>query len=380
MTLDGGRLMTTKGLWVTAFFLGSFMVALNSFGAAGPSASVLKAKQEAEAKGYVFFSTHDEIVAQAKKEAKLRVLSSMEQEVLNASAEAFRKKYPFINVRCEEVGGTETYQRMLAEMKAGVAKWDINYVAFDNYEDYIPYQKKYDLLGMTQHGVLKMGLELIDPVNREIVALGGHFQAVAYNKRLIAPDRVPDTWDGFLKPEFADKKIATDVRSVMFAALVPAWGLEKTQDFARKLAAQKPMWLRGVSRIINSVRAGEVPIGLGLNGKSILREQKKDVRGVLRIKIVEPVPARMAGTEAILARADNPHAALLWLEFQASDEGQRVLDDADLNASLLTPGSIQGEIIRGKKVSLLGWKHYRDIARYQEEVVEAFGFPRADKK
>jgi len=275
---------------------------------------------------------------------------------------------------------TEVYQRMLQELKAGIAKWDVNYVAFDNYDDYLPYQKKYDLLAMTQHGVLRMIPGLIDPVNRHVAALGGHFQAVAYNKELIPPDRVPDSWDGFLKPEFRDKKIATDVRSVMFAALVPAWGVEKTLDFARKLAAQKPIWLRGVSRIINSVRAGEVPIGLGLNGKSILREQKKDVKGVLGIKIVEPVPARISGSEAILARADNPHAALLWLEFQASAEGQKVLDDADLNASLLFPGSIQGEMIRGKKVSLLGWKHYRDIGRYQEEVVEAFGFPRADKK
>jgi hypothetical protein len=75
---------------------------------------------------------------------------------------------------------------------------------------------------------------LIDPVNRHVVALGGHFQAVAYNKELIAPERVPDTWEGFLKAEFKDKKIATDVRSVMFAALVPTWGLEKNLGFCQK--------------------------------------------------------------------------------------------------------------------------------------------------
>ena len=372
--------MKTKFCWLAVFLVASWMEALSAFGAAGPSPSLLKAKQEAEAKGYIFFSSHDEIVAQAKKEGRLHVLSSTEQEVLNASAEAFKKKYPFINVRCEEVGGTETYQRMLQEMKAGVAKWDVNYVAFDNYEDYVPYQKKYDLLGMAQHGVLKIVPDLVDPVNSHIVALGGHFQAVAYNKQLIAPDRVPDTWEGFLRPEFRDRKIATDVRAVMFAALVPAWGLEKTVDFARKLASQKPIWLRGVSRIINSVKAGEMPIGLGLNGSSILREVKKDVTGSLALKIVDPVPARLAGSEAILAAAPNPHAALLWLEFQASPEGQKVRDEVNLNASFLTPGSGQAELIRGKRVSLLGYKHYREMGRYQEEVVKAFGFPRAEKR
>jgi ABC-type Fe3+ transport system substrate-binding protein len=371
--------MKTLLLWIPACLVVLGLQA-HAFGAMSSGQSLLAAKKNAESKGYIFLSNHDEIVAQAKKEARLHVLTSTDQDVLRASAAAFKKKYPFIDLRCDEVAGTEVYQRMLQEMKAGIAKWDINYVAFDNYDDYLPYQKKYDVLGMTQQGVLKMNPNLIDPVNRFVVAMGGHFQAVAYNRGLITPEQIPNDWEGFLKPEFRDKKIATDVRSVMFAALVPAWGLEKTLDFAKKLAAQKPIWLRGVSRIINSVRAGEVPIGLGLNGKSILREQNKGVKGALGIKIVEPVPARMAGTEAILARAENPHAALLWLEFQASPEGQKVLDEADLNASLLTPGSIQGEMIRGKKISLLEWKHYREMGRYQEEVIEAFGFPRADKK
>ena len=370
--------MKAKYFLLVSLLVWSWLQSVSVF-AASASPPLVKAKQEAEAKGYVFFSSHEEIVAQAKKEGKLHVLSSLEHEVLKAAAEAFRKKYPFINVRWEEVGGTETYQRMLQEMKTGVAKWDVNYIAFDNYEDYIPHQKKFDLFGMAQHGVLNMVLDLVDPVNRHIVAIGGHFQAVAYHRQLVPPERVPDMWEGFLKPEFADRKIATDVRSVMFAALVPAWGLEKTVDFARKLAAQKPIWLRGVSRIINSVKTGEVPVGLGVNAKSILREQKKDVTGNLGFKIVEPVPARLSSSEAVLARADNPHAALLWMEFQASPEGQKVMDEADMNASLLTPGSMQAELIRGKKVSLLGYKHYREMGRYQEEVVKAFGFPRADK-
>lgn len=123
-------------------------------------------------------------------------------------------------------------------MKAGVAKWDVNYVAFDNYEDYVPYHKKY-LLGMTQHGLLKMVPDLIDTVNRHIVALHGRFQAVAFNKQLIASDRIPATWDGFLNPEFRERKIATHVRAVMFAALVPAWGLEKNNGLCQEIGGSE---------------------------------------------------------------------------------------------------------------------------------------------
>ena len=58
----------------------------------------------------------------------------------------------------------ENYQRMLQEMKAGMAKsWDVNYLAFDFYTEFLPYQKKFDILGMAQHGVLRMAPKLIDP-------------------------------------------------------------------------------------------------------------------------------------------------------------------------------------------------------------------------
>ena len=349
------------------------------FAASVGNPSLLKSKQAADAKGYIFLTTHDEIVAQAQKERKLHVLSSLDAQVLKASAEGFKKKYPFIDVRCEEVSGTEVYQRMLQEIKAGVAKWDVNYVAFDYYQDYVPHQKKFDILGMAQQGVLKIPANLIDPVNRHIVALGGHLQAVAYNKQLIAAEKVPNTWEEFLRPEFSDRKIATDVRSVMFAALVPEWGLEKTVDFAKKLAAQKPIWLRGVSRIINSVTAGEFPIGLGVNGASVLKHQEKDVKGILGLKLVEPIPVRLSSSEGVLATSANPHAALLWLEFQSSPEGQKILDEAGLNASALSHDSVQERLIRGKKISLLGWTHYQNMGRYQQEIVKAFGFPSAGK-
>ena len=42
--------------------------------AAQLSPSLLNAKQTAEAKGYTFFASRDEIVAKAKKEGQLRVL------------------------------------------------------------------------------------------------------------------------------------------------------------------------------------------------------------------------------------------------------------------------------------------------------------------
>jgi hypothetical protein len=38
-----------------------------------------------------------------------------------------------------------------------------------------------------------------------------------------------------------------------------AWGWKNT-DYARKLAAQQPMWVQGVSRTLTAMMAGEVPL------------------------------------------------------------------------------------------------------------------------
>ncbi|MGH7846223.1 MAG: ABC transporter substrate-binding protein [Candidatus Binatia bacterium] len=362
-----------------AVLLGAWMPAA-ALAAAAPSASLLKAKQEAEAKGFIFYTSLDEIIAQAKKEGRVHFLSGEDPDVIKATAEAFRKKYPFIDVRPEPVEGTEVYVRMLTEMKAGLAKWDVNYMAPDYYPEYLPYQKKFDLLGMAQHGVINVPPKLVDPVNRHIVALQSNAQIVAYNKQLISGEKVPDTWEGFLKPEFKDRKFAADIRPKVFASLVPAWGLEKTLAFAKKIGEQKPIWLRGDARIITSLLAGQFPIAMGQNYKTYVRVQKKDVAGTLGLKIIEPLPVRLSETQGVLATADNPHAGLLWLVFQAGPEGQKIRDELDLAASIFSPGSAHEQLGKGKKVSLVAWEHYLKMSNYEEDIVKALGFPRAEKK
>ena len=134
------QLMKANCIWIAAFLFIGLKAGVAIAGSA-PSPSLLKAKQEAEAKGFVFFTRHDEIVAQAKKEGKIRVLSGQDQNSLKAIIDAFKKKYPFVDVRGEAIDGTEIYTRMLHEMKAGLARWDVNYIAGDFYPDYLPLQK-----------------------------------------------------------------------------------------------------------------------------------------------------------------------------------------------------------------------------------------------
>jgi hypothetical protein len=48
----------------------------------------------------------------------------------------------------------------------------------------------------------------------------------------------------------------------------------------------------------------------------------------------------------ITSTSSRPHAALLWLEFQASGEGQKIMDQFEpFGGSVHAPGSIQGQEI-----------------------------------
>ena len=350
--------------------------------AASVGPSLAKAKSEAEAKGYSFLNNRDEIIAEAKKEGKLRVVSGLSPETLKVMVSAFRKKYPFIDLSAHETTGSDEHQRILLELKAGMNKeWDAISMANDFYNEYGPYQRKFDILGMSQNGVIQIHPNMIDPKSRSAVSVTDMIQiGVTYNKNLIAREKTPESWEDYLKPEFKGKKIMADIRPTEIAALVPAWGLERTLDFARKLVAQQPVWVRGGSRAVAALLAGEYPMAIGQNYRSVRRSQLKDKTGTIAYKMLEPVPVRPSESLAVTTTGSRPHAALLWLEFQASAEGQKIMDQFEpFGGSVHSPGSIQGQEIKGKKLSLVDWDHYTKLSDYQDKVVAAYGFPKADK-
>ena len=374
--------LNSCGLALGLVVLGHLPVSGTHAVAAGPA--VTQAKSEAETKGYIFLSNHDEIVARAKSEGRLKVFSGLDgQRTLKDLGEQFRKKYPFItSFQAEERGSGGASQRFLMEIKAGLAKeWDATTVLTDLYSEYLAYIKKFDILGMAKHGVLDIPEQVIDPITRGVVAITSEMQVVAYNKKLLAPDNVPTKWEDFLKPEFKGRKFCADIRPTILSALVPTWGLEKVVDFARKIAAQEPVWVRGNAGTMPTIASGETALFMGPNFGPVVVHQSKAAGADLGYRVIEPVPARLGEGNTVLATSEHPYSALLWLEFLVSAEAQRTIDKYEPGeASLFLPGSIQGEAIRGKKLSLIQWDVFQNMEPWQKELVKAYGFPRVEKK
>jgi hypothetical protein len=204
----------------------SSLVLISGVAAATANPALAKARQEAEAKGYIFVSHHDEIVAMAKKEGRIRVLTGLESDNIKPMADAFKKKYPFLDFYIKEISGTESYQRFILELNAGrETGWDSTFIAIDFYNDYVPFIKKFDVLGMASQGILSINPKMIDPFNRSIMSPTSIVQSVAFNKKLLAPEKVPDKWTDFLKPEFKGKKISGRLSALCHCGFGASLGL-----------------------------------------------------------------------------------------------------------------------------------------------------------
>jgi iron(III) transport system substrate-binding protein len=362
-------------------FVGGFLLAL-PHGAAGAAASsaLEKAKGQAKSTGYTFITKHDEIVTAAKREGKLRVLNTFDGETTNQMIKAFKAKYPFLSVEAQEVTGTDGAQRFLLELQAGAVKdWDIFHLPRDLFNKFTPYAKKIDLLGMAQQRVLAIPVKMIDPKNRNVMAQASAIQAVVYNKKIIAPEKVPNTWEDFLKPEFKGRKFMIDIRPHGFGSLAAGLGIEWVQNYARKLKEQEPIWVRGYSRTLTAIAAGEYALHQQANFHSCMAVAEKDPTKSLVCKVIEPVPVRLSEEEGILQNAPHPHAALLWLEFQAGPTGQKIIDKYEpLKSSIYAPGSELEKLTRGKKLAVGDWSAYDHIDHWVELTVEAFGLPKAE--
>lgn len=349
--------------------------------AAQTKAALSTAKKEAEARGYRIAVNRDEIVDNAKREGALRALLGFDAPTIKALAEGFKKKYPFITTQFEELGSPEQFQRYLLELKSGrTSDWDIAHVLTEGQHEFAPHAEKIDLRAMAEQGVLGVHPKMVNPESRNVISLSSTMDTLAYHKRLLPADAVPKTWEDVLKPEHAGRKFLADIRPNGVAGLVPAMGLEWVEQYARKVAAQQPIWVRGHTRYLNAMAAGEYRLFLGVYYHGVMRARKKGAHD-LEVAMVEPVPVRLTETHAIVKGAPRPNSAMLFLEYVAGAEGQKILWDIEpFKSSIYSPGSKTEELVRGKKTSILDWEHITKQHKYMEKIIAAYGFPREEKK
>jgi len=145
--------------------------------------------------------------------------------------------------------------------------------------------------------------------------------ALVYNKNLVKPSEVPKAYEDLLHPRWKGQLVFDKVADYMIAAWEHAWGKEKTRDYMRKLAAQKPVFHSSHTMEVNLVAAGESPIVIEVNADSAA--EIRDKGAPIEVVLLKPYISKPHAM--FLARnAPHPHAAILFHDWLLSAEGQSV--------------------------------------------------------
>jgi iron(III) transport system substrate-binding protein len=164
------------------------------------------------------------------------------------------------------------------------------------------------------------------------------------------------------------------------ASLMAGMGEEWVLNYARQIKEQQPVWLRGNTRAMSALATGEHAIHQMTFYQSCFEAAKKDVTQSVVCKILEPTPVYLRENQLVLKSAPHPHAALLFIEHMASREGQKIIDDFEpIKSSVYADGEV-ARLTKGKKLSVNDHRTFQNTPKWMKLVVDAYGFPRAEKK
>jgi iron(III) transport system substrate-binding protein len=146
---------------------------------------------------------------------------------------------------------------------------------------------------------------------------------VAFNTSKVKRDEIPKNYAGFADPKWKGRIGIEATDAEWMATLIKKWGEPQGMAYFRKLAEMKPDVRKGHILLAELIAAGEIPVGLTVynsNAESLKR------RGApIDWVPVEPVVGRPQGI-GVARNAPHPHAALLFVDFVLSPEGQELLN------------------------------------------------------
>ena len=161
------------------------------------------------------------------------------------------------------------------------------------------------------------------PKHRQWVPDRVNFFVVAYNTKKVHQEDLPLSYQGFLDQRWKGRLGIEATDSEWMATLVKKWGEKAGMAFFQRLAEMKPDVRKGHVLLAELIAAGEIPVGLTVynaNAESLKR------RGApIDWVAVQPVVARPQGI-AIARNAPHPQAAVAFVDFVLSPEGQQLLE------------------------------------------------------
>ena len=267
------------------------------------------------------------LVDGAKQEGALVLYCSMiVNQALRPIADAFSQRYPFIKLTYWRADSGETFAKVSAEERAN------NVVA--------------DVVEGTGVGEPIVAAGLSEPFSSPAVAdypaqyRDPHhmwaatrlsYYGLAYNTHLVPAGTQPKSYNDLLDPNWKGKmawRIGPAGGTEIFISSVrAAWGEDKGMDYLKKLKNQNVInFGSGSARtLVDRVIAGEYSIALDIFAHHPLISKAKGAP--VDTQLLDPVPVT-AGIAVVPKGVHHPYAAMLFIDFILSPEGQDIIAKA----------------------------------------------------
>jgi iron(III) transport system substrate-binding protein len=243
--------------------------------------------------------------------------SSQDPARNEAAMSAFALQYPEIKVEGFRLVTGQLAARYASERAAGVVNADLISLA-----DPIFINKGLDSKWFIEFDKAELpALAKLDDrwFHRGAATTSISMLGIAYNKDRVG-NNPPKTWNDLLRPEFKDKIVLGDPRSVpSYLALARIWRDALGDDFLKALAAQNPVIVPSVVPSTQQLAAGEVAIVVP-NVMTVVRPLKLDGAPIDFV-----APALTTGNEfvsVLSAGAHSPNAARCFFNFLFTEKGQ----------------------------------------------------------
>lgn len=264
----------------------------------------------------VHAQTQSALIEGAKKEGKLTWYTSMAVDTSKPLLDGFLKEHPYIKAELVRLGEEQLVNRILSETRAG--RWGFDVLSNSSISTMVdrkmiaPYNAPERDLFMDQFK---------DPQGYWTGVFVNNL-VLAFNTKMLAAKDAPRNYDDLLAPKWKGQMLMDSTDYDWFGTLVTVWGKEKAVAYMQRLAKQEPLWRRGHGLTAQLVGAGEVPLAWAYNFR--IERMKSDGAPVDWIDSFDPIVVTISGI-ALSAKAANPNAAKLLINFTTSRKGQEMI-------------------------------------------------------
>ena len=257
-----------------------------------------------------------QLIEGAKKEGKVVWYTSMAIDTSKPLLDAFIKEYPFIHADLVRAGEEQLTTRIMSETRAG--KWFFDAISTSSISTLterhiiVPYPAPERDAFMDQFK---------DP-NGYWTGIFVNNLVLAYNTKMVSAKDAPKDYPDLLDPKWKGQMLMDSTDYDWFGTLMTVWGREKTIQYMQRLAKQAPLWRRGHGLTAQLVGAGETALAWAYSFR--IERMKKDGAPVDWVDTFDPLVVTISGM-ALGAKAANPNAAKLLINFATSRKGQEMV-------------------------------------------------------